>query len=228
MWFHKVVAMILHLAKRTKPECLAAVSLLASRVNRCTLDDVEKLQRLVRYIRGTRDSGVVLMPGALGLTVRLFVDASYGVHADGKSHTGSCVVVGDVGAVHCRSSKQHIVTKSSTEAELVALSDSANQAIHVRRFLKGQGYTMGAITIFQDNQSCMALVERGRSGAERTRHIDIRYFWVKERVDLGEIRVEYLRSEDMYANVLTKPLQGSQFQRERDGLTGWTSAEAKK
>ena len=228
VWFHKMVAMILHLAKRTKPECLAAVSFLASRVTKCTLDDVEKLQRLVRYIRGTRDSGVVLMPGALGLTVRLYVDASYGVHADGKSHTGSCVVVGDAGAVHCRSSKQHIVTKSSTEAELVALSDSANQAIHVRRFLKGQGYTMGAITIFQDNQSCMVLIERGRSGAERTRHIDIRYFWVKERVDLGEIRVEYLRSEDMYANVLTKPLQGSQFQRERDGLTGWTNAEKKK
>ena len=74
----------------------------------------------------------------------------------------------------------------------------------------------------------MALIERGRSGAERTRHIDIRYFWVKERVDRGEVKVEYLRSEDMYANVLTKPLQGSQFQRERDGLTGWTNAGEKK
>ena len=67
----------------------------------------------------------------------------------------------------------------------------------------------------------MALVARGRSGSERTRHIHIWYFWVKERVDTGEVRVEYLPSEDMYANVLTKPLQGSQF-RERDGLTGWT------
>ena len=67
----------------------------------------------------------------------------------------------------------------------------------------------------------MTLVARGRSEAERTRHIQIRYFWVKERVDTGEARVEYLRSEDMYANVLTKPLQGSQqFQRERGGLTG--------
>ena len=220
--------MILYLAKRTKPECLVAVSFLATRVNKCTVDDVEKLQRLVRYIRATRDSGVVLKPGGLGLTVRLYVDASYGVHADARSHTGSCVVIGDSGAVHCRSTKQSIVTKSSTEAELVGLSDSANQAIHIRRFLKAQGYTMGAITIFQDNQSCMALIERGRSGAERTRHIDIRYFWVKERIDRGEVKVEYLRSEDMYANVLTKPLQGSQFQRERDGLTGWTSVGEKK
>ena len=228
VWFHKVVAMVLYLAKRTKPECLVAVAFLATRVNKCTADDVDKLQRLVRYIQATRDSGVVLRPGAGGVTVRLFVDASYGVHSDGRSHTGSCVVIGDVEAVHCRSSKQLIVTKSSTEAELVGLSDSANQGIFIRTFLIQQGYKMEPVTIYQDNQSCMALVERGRSGAERTRHIQIRYFWVKERVDTGEVRVEYLRSEDMYANVLTKPLQGSQFVRERDGLTGWTALIAKK
>ena len=85
---------------------------------------------------------------------------------------------------------------------------------------------MGPVIIYQDNQSCM-VVGRGRSGAERTRHIQIRYFWVKERVDTGKVRVEYLRSEDMYANVLIKPLQGSQFQRERDGLTGWPTEDVK-
>ena len=137
-------------------------------------------------------------------------------------------MIGDVGAVHCRSSKQLIVTKSSTEAELVGLSDSTNQSIFIRAFLIAQGYNMEPVTIYQDNQSCMALVERGRSGAEQTRHIQIRYFWVKQRVDTGEVRVEYLRSEDMYANVLTKPLQGSQFRRERDGLTGWATDKAEK
>ena len=206
VWFHKVVAMVLYLAKRTKPECLVAVAFLATRVNKCTSGDVDKLQRLVRYIHATRDSGVVLRPGAGVITVRLFVDASYGVHSDGRSHTGSCVVIGDIGAVHCRSSKQLIVTKSSTEAELVGLSDSANQGIFIRTFLIAQGYKMGPVIIYQDNQSCMALVGRGRSGGERTRHIQIRYFWVKERVDTWEVRVEYLRSEDMYANLLTKPL----------------------
>lgn len=140
VWFHKIVAMVLYLAKRTKPECLVAVAFLATRVNKCTTDDVDKLQRLVRYIHAARDSGVVLRPGAGGITVRLFVDASYGVHSDRRSHTGGCVVIGDVGAVHCRSSKQMIVTKSSTEAELVGLSDSANQGIFIRTFLIAQGY----------------------------------------------------------------------------------------
>ena len=225
IWYHKIVAMILYLAKRTKPECLTAVAFLTTRVDKCTMDDVDKLMRLVKYINYTRLDGVMLRPGKLGLSVQLYVDASYGVHSDGKSHTGSCVVLGESGAVHCRSSKQLIVTKSSTEAELVGMSDSANQGIYIRNFLIEQGYTMAPITLFQDNQSCMALIDRGRSGAERTRHIQIRYFWVKERVDLGEIRVEYLPSAEMYANVLTKPLQGAQFQREREGLTGWTTGK---
>ena len=111
------------------------------------------------------------------------------------------------------------------EAELVGLSDSANQGIFIRTFLIAQDYKMGPVVIYQDNQSCMALVARGRSGAERTRHIQIRYFWVKERVDTGEVQVEYLRSEDMYTNVLTKPHQGPQFQRERGRLTGWPTAD---
>lgn len=208
--------MILYLSKRTKPGCLTAVFYLATKVNKCTVDDVDKLQRLVRYIGATREKGVVLMPGAAEISVKLFVDASYGIHHDGKSLTGSCIVIGDLGAVHCRSSKQLIVTKSSTEAELVGLSDSANQGIFIKNFLLAQGYQMGPVTILQDNQSCMALIDRGRSEAERTRHIQIPYFWVMERVDTGKARVEYLCMEDTYANLLTKPLQGAQFVRERE------------
>ena len=67
----------------------------------------------------------------------------------------------------------------------------------------------------------MALVERGRSGAERTRHIDIRYYWLKERVSKGEAVVKHMGTVDMFANMLTKPLQGQQFINEREGITGW-------
>jgi Reverse transcriptase (RNA-dependent DNA polymerase)/Zinc knuckle len=221
VWFHRVVAQLLYLAKRVRPECLTAVAYLATRVTKCDSYDVEKLHRLVRYIRGTADLGLVLRPGVRGIVVRLYVNASYGVHRDGKSHTGSCVVIGDVGAVHCRSTKQGIVAKSSTEAELIGLSDSANQGLHMRNFLVMQGYKMPAVIIYQDNLSCMALIARGRSGAERTRHVAIRYFWTKERVDSGELKMVHKGTKDMYANVLTKPLQGSQFVHERRCLTGW-------
>jgi hypothetical protein len=123
--------------------------------------------------------------------------------------------------VHCRSSKQDIVVKSSTEGELVAASNSANQGLHSRQFLIAQGYKMGPVILYQDNLSCMAMLARGRSGAERTRHIAIRYYWTKERVDSGEIKIIHKGTKEMYANLLTKPLQGSQFVYERTCLTGW-------
>ena len=89
-------------------------------------------------------------------------------------------------------------------------------------------YKMPWVVVYQDNMSCMAPVDRGRLGAERTRHIDIRYFWVKERVEKGEMQGEHKETKDLYANVLTKPLQGSQFVYERQCLTGWGPSKREK
>jgi hypothetical protein len=68
----------------------------------------------------------------------------------------------------------------------------------------------------------MALVKRGGPGSERSRHINIRHFWVAERVTAGEVIVEHLGTNLMFANALTKPVQGVQFVRERHGLTNWS------
>jgi hypothetical protein len=102
-WFHRHVARVAYVAKREKPECLPAVAFLSTRVTCCDEDDMDKLIRLLKYLRESEDTGVVLRPGTTGIAVRVYVDAAYGVHADGKSHTGSCVVIGDTGSVHCKS-----------------------------------------------------------------------------------------------------------------------------
>jgi hypothetical protein len=67
----------------------------------------------------------------------------------------------------------------------------------------------------------MALIQRGGPGSERSRHINIRHFWVTERVRDGEIAVVHLGTAEMFANALTKPVQGGQFETERAGLTNW-------
>jgi hypothetical protein len=202
-------------------DILTTVVYLATRVTRCTNHDLEKLTRLLRHVNHNKERGIMLRIGNKGVHVSVHIDAAYGVHHDKKSHTGSAMVVGDVGAVHFKSAKQQIVTKSSTEAELMALSDSANQELHLRKFLIGQGYRVGTVTVYQDNLSCMAMIDRGRHGAEHTRHIDLRYYWLKERVDKGEAIVRHLSTKSMYANMLTKPLQGAQFIEEIRALTGW-------
>ena len=154
------------------------------------------------------------------ITVLVYADASYGVHVDGKSHTGVYITLGR-GGVFFRSSKQKIVAKSSTESELVGLSDSLGQSIWTRDFLIGQGYTMGPATVFQDNKSTMALAAKGRSTSDRTRHIHIRYYFVKDRVDSGEVRIEYKPTKLMLADLLTKPLQGELFRAMRRELLNW-------
>lgn len=220
-YFHTHVAKILYLAKRVRPECLTAVAFLSTRVQCCNVDDHAKLQRLLGYLLGTRHRGIVLRVGE-HMGVKAYIDAAYGVHEQsGKSHTGCAIVLGDAGAVYTKSTKQKIVTKSSTEAELVGLSDTASQAIHLRNFVIAQGYEVGPAVIYQDNLSCMALMKRGGPASERSRHINIRHFWLCERIEDKEVTIEHLGTEKMFANVLTKPVQGAQFVLERRGLTNW-------
>jgi hypothetical protein len=220
-WFHSNVAKVLHVSKRVLPECLTSVSFLSTRVQACDIDDLAKLRRLLGYIRANRTRGVILRVGQ-HMGVKSFIDAAYGVHtSSGRSHTGCAIVLGAAGPVYVKSGKQKIVTKSSTEAELVAMSDCTSQAIHLRNFVAAQGYDMGPAIIYQDNMSTMALMKRGGPCSERSRHIDIRHFWVAERVANHEVRIEHLGTAEMFSNVLTKPVQGAQFLRERLGLTNW-------
>ena len=220
-WFHTHVAKMLYLAKRVRPECLTAVAFLSTRVHVCDIDDLAKLRRLLGYLVGTQNRGIVLKVGE-SIIVKAYIDAAYGVHEEsGKSHTGCAIVIGEGGPVFAKSGKQKIVTKSSTEAELVGLSDTASQAIHTRNFIEAQGYEVGPAIIYQDNMSCMALIKRGSPASERSRHINIRHFWVHEKILNGELELRHLGTAEMYANVLTKPVQGAQFVKERDGLTNW-------
>jgi len=218
--FHAMVARLLYLAKRVRPECLLAVAFLTTRVLKATQEDAEKLCRVQKYLRDSRGRGIRLTPGVRGIVASGYFDAAYGVHPDGKSHTGACLIIGDAGPALADSCRHQIVTKSSTEAELVTLSDSTNLLIHIKRFLEAQGHPQEAATAFQDNTSCMDLMEKGRSTSKRTRHIAIRYFWVKEQCTNGEIKLVHRPTKDMgAANILTKPTQGSQFQNERYQLT---------
>jgi hypothetical protein len=217
--FHSRVQSCLYPAIRTRPDIATAVSFLSSRVTAPTQEDWKKLVRLLGYLNRYSSLGIRLEPNKL-LSVLVYVDASYGVHADGRSHTGVSATLGK-GPIFCRSGKQRIVTKSSTEAELVATSDEGTIGVRLNAFLRGQGYTVPPALIHQDNLGAMALLEKGRSTSSRTRHINIRYFFLKERIDAQEIKVVHLPTEDMVCDVLTKPKQGAAFRKDIARLMNW-------
>jgi hypothetical protein len=121
------------------------------------------------------------------------------------------------GATYGASTKQKLNTKSSTEAELVGVNDVMPQILWTHYFLEAQGYAVTNSVINQDNQSAMLLEKNGRgSSSKRTRHINIRYFFVADRVAAGEVSINYCPTGDMLADFFTKPLQGSIFRKFRD------------
>jgi hypothetical protein len=214
--FHSLVAKLLYLSKRSRPDLLVSTAFLTTRVLCATTEDWGKLERVIKYLRGTPDLGITLEADKF-VSVTAYVDASFAVHRDAKSHTGLVVSLGK-GPVLSSSSRQKLVTKSSTESELVGLSDSSGSIIWMRNFLLCQGFSLGPATVMQDNKSTMALVANARSNSARTRHIAIRYFFVSDRVQQGELKIEYLPTGDMIADILTKPLVGEQFKKLRKAL----------
>jgi hypothetical protein len=113
------------------------------------------------------------------------------------------------------------VTKSSTEAELVAISDCISIGIWARNFLieqngKGKCFLVNTkeippVILFQDNTSTITLINKGRSTSTRTRHVNIRYFFIHDRIVQGEVIVVYKETGLMVADYMTKPLQGRKF-----------------
>ena len=88
-------------------------------------------------------------------------------------------------------------------------------------FLEEQGYKLRNNILFQDNKSAMLLANNGiLSSSKRTKHINVRYYFIKDRVKEGEINIVYCPTNWMVTNFFTKPLQGSQFIRFRDAVMG--------
>ena len=106
-----------------------------------------------------------------------WVDASYVVHHDMNSRTRGVMSIG-LGVTHCRSSKQKLNTKSSTEADIVGASDYFPYNIWYVMFMRHQGYLDNSNRFFQDNQIATRMEVNGRNSCTgNSRNIDIRYFY---------------------------------------------------
>jgi hypothetical protein len=191
--------------------------------------DYRKLTRVIKYLRLT-----IFIPLLLGWDgtghLTWSVDASFAVHKDMRSHTGAVLLLGQ-GALMSMSLKQKINTKSSTEAELVAVDDAMNFVEWIQLFVGEQTKSLtdksiikkfGCDTIvLQDNTSTIQLENNGQaSSTKRTRHINIRYFYVTSKIKEGSVRVIYCPTKQMVSDYLTKPLQGSLFRTHRNSIMG--------
>jgi hypothetical protein len=217
--FRSIVAKLLYVAKRARTDAQLAIAFLCTRVPCSTEQDWKELIRLLQYFNGTLDMPLILGADSLAES-KLWVDAAYAVHDDMKSHTGGATSLGR-GAIMCKSTKQKLNTKSSTEANVVCSSDYLPNTIWGRMFLAKQGYKLTENIFYQDNQSAIRLEKNGRASCgQKSRHIDIRNFFMQDRFEFESISAVYCPTDEMLANFFMKPLQGSLFWKFRAVLLG--------
>ena len=119
------------------------------------------------------------------------------------------------------SSKQKINSRSSTESELIAVDDCMDKVLWTKLFLKCQGIDISSTVVQQDNESAIRLEKNGRwSAGKRSKALNVRYFFISDQVEQGNVVVEYESTGEIVADFLTKPLQGSAFLKLRSRLMG--------
>jgi hypothetical protein len=133
-----------------------------------------------------------------------------------KSVSGYVTFVGQC-AVTWSSRKQRIVAQSTAEAEYIALAHCTREVLFLRQLLLELGYGQETTTIMEDNQACISIAENPAQHS-RTKHIDVRYHFIREHVRVKDIKLEYISTKENTADTLTKALAKDQFENLRGRL----------
>ena len=217
--FMHLVMQGLYLSQRGRPDIRTAIAFLCGRLHDPDEDDYKKLARMIQYLRGSKEMVLTLRASDEGI-VQWWIDASYGVHEDMKGHTGATLSLGK-GAIYSGSWKQRLVSRSSTESELIGVYDVLPQVLWTKLFLEEQGRLDTTTVVYQDNMSSILLERNGRSSSTKcTKHMHIRYFYVTEQVHNKAIHITHCPTEEMVSDFFTKPLQGSLFTKMRNYVMG--------
>ncbi len=219
MAFHHATAQLLFLSARARHDIQPATAFLTTRVKSPDEDDWGKVKQTLGYLKGTLHMPLVLSADLLTLLC-WWVDAAYAVHHNCKGRMGAGMSFGQ--GMACSDSWKHkIMTKSSTEAEIVGVDGLLGYILWARYFMEEQGYDMEPLLLYQDNMSAILLETNGKvSSSKRTKHIKVKYFFIKEMVDNGEIVIEHSPTEQMWMDINTKPKQGKVFHKFRGHVMG--------
>ena len=234
-FFHCMTARLLYAVKCARPDIQVAFAYLCTRVRELTEEDYMKLTRVIQYLRAT-----VYLPLVIGWddsgTLLWSIDASFAVHNDIRSHTDAMLTFGK-GAVFSMSTKQKVNSLSSTAAKIIEVDDAMNFVMWVKLFIGQQVLNLPIEPVIkklraqpsvlqQDNTSSIRMEANGkRSSTKRTRHLNIRYFYVTNKVRSGDVVIVYHPTQKLVGDFLTKPLNGTPFKNHRNTIMGLTDGD---
>lgn len=220
--YQSLIGSLLYIAVNTRPDIAASIAILSQKTSNPSQEDWNELKRVVKYLKGTAEMFLKLN-NDISLEEKSligFADANWAEsRIDRKSNSGYVFMLNG-GCVSWACRKQTCVSLSTTEAEFIALSESAKEATWIRNLLIDLQYSQELpTTIYEDNQSCLNLIKDERL-SNRSKHIDTKFHFVKDYIMKGIITCKYCPSEEMLADMLTKPLSGSKLKyfREKSGI----------
>jgi hypothetical protein len=213
--FQSAVGAVMYAMLGTRPDIAYAVAALSQFCSNPGQPHWNGLRRLLHYLRGTTDYRLTYGPQRDGsskpqsIALYGYCDSDWASDKDDRrSVTGYAFMLGG-GTVSWQAKKQHTVALSSVEAEYMAASQAAKEALWLRALLRELGMrSTSPTTLCSDSQGSFAL-SRNPEHHARSKHIDIRHHFIREQVAAGSINVVYVPTEDMAADVLTKPLSRS-------------------
>ncbi|KAG6590647.1 Gag-Pol polyprotein [Phytophthora cinnamomi] len=170
------------------------------------------------------------LAAAVGVLSQFAADPYWAGDIESRRSTSGYAFMMNGGCISWRSKKQRTVALSSTEAEYMALSEATQEAVWLKVFLRelGEMASDEAIKIYEDNQGSIALAKNPEFH-KRTKHIDIRYHFVREKVEDGQVVLEYCSTKDMLADIMTKAITSVQFEvlRHKLGIQGAADVESR-
>jgi hypothetical protein len=217
--YRNIVGSLLYAATGTRPDIAYAVSMLAQYSDKCNTQHLNAAKNVLRYLAKSKDMGICYESrGETAISIAAFADADFASNqVDRKSITGFIVKIAGAPVVWA-AKKQTLVSQSTTEAELIALSAVSKMITWIQKLLVEIGIPFdNPITVYEDNQSVIKLVESEAVHA-RTKHIDTRYFYIREQIAQGCQAVKYIESKRNLADIMTKHISRDRFVYLRDSM----------
>jgi Reverse transcriptase (RNA-dependent DNA polymerase) len=215
--YSALIGSLLYLATSTRPDIAHAVGMLSRFVSSPRVEHWNAAKSVLRYLAGT--SGLGLFYGDRTKQFIGYTDSDYAGDVNQRKSTSGYVFMYGGAAVAWSSKLQTVVATSTCEAELIAAARAVKEALYFGKLLTDICGRFRPLTVCVDNQSAIVLLRNPAAGAQnRTKHVDVCYNFARHRVAVGDVKVEYIPTGEMIADVMTKQLSGPTFRGHRSNL----------
>ena len=221
--YREIVGALMYLVSCTRPDIAAAVNQLSQAMSRPLKEHMTSAKHVLKYLQGT--SSIVLQYNKCSDNNLVgFTDASFGSTESRRSVTGYVFLLNGA-AISWKTRVQPTVALSTAESEYMAACAATQEAIFLRNLLSDIGFTQTTTVLFEDNQPAIKIAEN-RITSQRSKHIDVKYHFIREAIIDGKIKLVYVPTCDQLADILTKILKPEPTARLRSQMFGISDVKA--